>query len=83
MHSVIEYRLGITKLPGRRHRHHPQKYEHPGQAEQARKVKRSESGMILDPVAFKPDLLWVKDAHHLMKIHKIGGIPLSTVKILW
>jgi IMP dehydrogenase len=44
------------------------------QAEQVRKVKRSESGMILDPVTLSPSSL-VRDAHHLMKIHKIGGIP--------
>lgn len=44
------------------------------QAEQVRKVKRSESGMILDPVTLFPDSL-VKDAHYLMKIHRIGGIP--------
>jgi IMP dehydrogenase len=44
------------------------------QAEQVRKVKRSESGMILDPVTLYPSSL-VKDAHYLMKIHRIGGIP--------
>ena len=30
--------------------------------------------MIMDPVTLSPDAL-VKDAHHLMKTHKIGGIP--------
>ncbi len=44
------------------------------QAEQVRKVKRSESGMILDPITLYPESL-VKDAVLLMKIHKIGGIP--------
>lgn len=45
------------------------------QAEQVRKVKRSESGMIIDPVTLKEDAK-VSDALHLMKVHKIGGIPI-------
>ena len=45
------------------------------QAEQVRKVKRSESGMILDPVTLNFDTK-VKDALGLMKLHKIGGIPI-------
>jgi IMP dehydrogenase len=44
------------------------------QAEHVRKVKRSESGMILDPVQLDEHAL-VGDALHLMKEHKIGGIP--------
>lgn len=44
------------------------------QAEQVRRVKRSESGMILDPITLSPDST-VKDALLLMKAHKIGGIP--------
>ena len=44
------------------------------QANQVRSVKRSESGMILDPVTLTLDAK-VKDAHHLMYINKIGGIP--------
>ncbi|MFC5269099.1 IMP dehydrogenase [Adhaeribacter terreus] len=44
------------------------------QAEQVRKVKRSESGMILDPVTLNDDAL-VSDALRLMKENKIGGIP--------
>lgn len=45
------------------------------QAEQVRSVKRSESGMIIDPVTLKEDAL-VGDAHQLMKKFKIGGIPI-------
>ena len=45
------------------------------QAEQVRRVKRSESGMILDPVTMTADAL-VGDAQELMKRHKIGGIPI-------
>ncbi len=44
------------------------------QALQVRKVKRSESGMILDPVTLSEDAL-VSDALQLMKENKIGGIP--------
>ena len=44
------------------------------QALQVRKVKRSESGMILDPVTIAADAT-VADALLLMKENKIGGIP--------
>ena len=45
------------------------------QAEQVRKVKRSESGMIMDPVTLNESAK-VQDAIHLMKENKIGGIPI-------
>jgi IMP dehydrogenase len=45
------------------------------QAEQVRSVKRSESGMIVDPVTLTEDAL-VGDAMALMKQFKIGGIPI-------
>lgn len=44
------------------------------QAEQARKVKRSESGLILDPVTMGPDAT-IGEALRMMKENKIGGIP--------
>jgi len=44
------------------------------QAQLIRKVKRSESGMIIDPVTLGLDAV-VGDAEALMKEHKIGGIP--------
>jgi len=44
------------------------------QADQVRKVKRSESGMIIDPVTLHQNAI-VKDALQLMKSYKIGGIP--------
>jgi len=44
------------------------------QADKVRKVKRSESGMIKDPVTM-PVNSTVNDALDLMKEHKIGGIP--------
>ncbi len=45
------------------------------QAEEVRRVKRSESGMILDPVTLTASAL-VGDAQELMKKYKIGGIPI-------
>ncbi|GAB4253334.1 MAG: IMP dehydrogenase [Saprospiraceae bacterium] len=45
------------------------------QAEQVRKVKRSESGMIIDPVTMRVDAR-VGDALALMKQYSIGGIPI-------
>ena len=44
------------------------------QAQEVRKVKRAESGMILDPVTLKADAL-VGDAEKMMAEYKIGGIP--------
>jgi len=44
------------------------------QALEVRKVKRSESGMILDPITVKSDVL-VGDVLNLMAENKIGGIP--------
>src|SRR5699024_11181632 len=44
------------------------------QAAEVRKVKRSESGMIQDPVTLHESGL-VGDAFSIMKEHKIGGIP--------
>jgi IMP dehydrogenase len=45
------------------------------QAAQVRKVKRSESGLILDPVTLH-DSATLRDAHKLMTENKIGGIPI-------
>ncbi|MFN5931811.1 MAG: IMP dehydrogenase, partial [Sphingobacteriales bacterium] len=45
------------------------------QADQVRKVKRSESGLILDPVTLAEDAT-IGDALKLMKEDKIGGIPI-------
>ncbi len=44
------------------------------QAYQVRKVKRSQSGMILDPITLDVNAT-VSDAKSIMKEHKIGGIP--------
>ena len=44
------------------------------QAEKVKRVKRSESGMILDPVTLNANSL-VAEAKHCMKEYSIGGIP--------
>jgi IMP dehydrogenase len=48
------------------------------QAEMVRKVKRSESGMISDPITMRPDKT-VGDALDLMAEYRISGIPITTV----
>ena len=45
------------------------------QAMKVRKVKRAESGMIIDPVTLQVDAI-VSDAKNAMREHSIGGIPI-------
>ena len=45
------------------------------QAQEVRKVKRAESGMIIDPVTLPLNAI-VIDAKNAMRDHKIGGIPI-------
>jgi IMP dehydrogenase len=47
------------------------------QANKVRKVKRSENGMISDPVTLHENAL-IGDALQIMKEYKIGGIPVVT-----
>ena len=47
------------------------------QADMVRKVKRSESGMIVDPITISPDKT-VGDAHAMMAEYRISGIPVTT-----
>ena len=44
------------------------------QANEVRKVKRAENGMIINPITLRKDA-YVKDALDIMKEYKIGGIP--------
>lgn len=75
MDTVTDYRLAIAIARqggiGIIHKNMPIER----QAEQVRRVKRSESGMIVDPVTLTADAT-VADAKQLMKRHKIGGIPI-------
>lgn len=45
------------------------------QAEMVRKVKRADSGMIMDPITLGEEAT-VGEAHRLMSENKIGGIPI-------
>ncbi len=49
------------------------------QAQEVRKVKRSESGMILDPITLTLNAT-VGDAYKVMNENKIGGIPIIDKK---
>ncbi len=75
MDTVSEYRLAIAlaREGGIALLHKNMSIEE--QAEQIRLVKRSESGMIVDPVTL-PENASVREAQNLMKKHKIGGIPI-------
>jgi IMP dehydrogenase len=46
------------------------------QAVEADKVKKSESGMILDPITIVPDAT-IREAHQLMSKYRISGIPVT------
>ena len=47
------------------------------QAAEIDKVKRSESGMIVDPITIDPDAR-IGEAHELMGRYRISGIPVTT-----
>jgi IMP dehydrogenase len=51
------------------------------QAAEVDKVKRSESGMIVDPVTIAPDDL-ISDALEVMRRYKISGVPVTSGKRL-
>jgi IMP dehydrogenase len=51
------------------------------QASEIDKVKRSESGMIVDPVTMTPDQL-ISDALDVMRKYKISGVPVTKDKKL-
>lgn len=74
MDTITEYRLAIAmaRVGGIGIIHKNMSID--DQADQVRAVKRSESGMIIDPVTLTKDAK-VKDALHLMNVNRIGGIP--------
>src|SRR6201986_5568540 len=51
------------------------------QADEIDKVKRSESGMIMDPITLSPDHK-IADALELMRRYKISGVPVTKTKKL-
>jgi IMP dehydrogenase len=74
MDTVTEYKMAIAMAReggiGFIHKNMPIE----AQAEQVRKVKRSESGMIIDPITL-PESAVLADALRIMSEFKIGGIP--------
>ena len=74
MDTVTEYKMAIAMAReggiGFIHKNMPIE----AQAEQVRKVKRSESGMIIDPITL-PENAVLADALRIMSEFKIGGIP--------
>ncbi|MCS6940770.1 MAG: IMP dehydrogenase [Roseiflexus sp.] len=77
MDTVTEHRLAIAlaREGGVGFIHRNMSIE--AQAEMVRKVKRSESGMITDPITMGPDKT-VGDALDLMAEYRISGIPITT-----
>lgn len=75
MDTVTEFRLAIAlaKEGGIGIIHKNMTIE--DQADQVRKVKRSESGMIIDPITLGINAT-IGEALQLMKLHSIGGIPI-------
>ncbi|MFN3403423.1 MAG: IMP dehydrogenase [Cytophagaceae bacterium] len=74
MDTVTEYEMAIAMahLGGLGFIHKNMSIEK--QADQVKRVKRSESGMILDPITLNEDAT-LADALHIMEEYKIGGIP--------
>ena len=74
MDTVTEARLAIAMAQaggiGVIHRN----LEPEAQAEEVRKVKRFESGMVIDPITINPDAT-LAQALQLMRRHNISGIP--------
>ena len=74
MDTVTEYRAAIAmaRLGGIGIIHKNMDIE--SQCQQVRKVKKSESGIIIDPIYVHPDAT-LADAEALMKEFKISGVP--------
>jgi IMP dehydrogenase len=74
MDTVTEARMAIAMAQlggiGVIHRN----LEAPEQADEVRKVKKFESGMVVDPVTIQPGAT-LQEALHLMSRHGISGIP--------
>jgi IMP dehydrogenase len=74
MDTVTEYQAAIAmaRLGGIGIIHKNMDVE--SQALQCKKVKKSESGMIIDPVTIKPEQT-LQDAEDIMASYKISGVP--------
>ncbi len=76
MDTVSEYEMAIAMahMGGLSFIHKNMSVE--AQAEQVRRVKRSESGMIVDPITLNEDAV-LGEAKAIMRDYKIGGIPIT------
>jgi IMP dehydrogenase len=76
MDTVTEARMAIALAQegGLGFVHKALPIEH--QAEEIDKVKKSESGMIIDPITISPDAR-ISDALELMKKYRISGVPVT------
>jgi IMP dehydrogenase len=76
MDTVTESRLAIAmaRQGGLGFVHRSMSIER--QAEEVDRVKRSESGMIVDPVTISPDLS-VRDAMEIMSKYRVSGLPVT------
>ncbi len=76
MDTVTEARMAIALAQegGLGFIHKALPIEH--QAEEVDKVKKSESGMIIDPITIAPDAR-ISDALELMKKYRISGVPVT------
>ncbi|MDW8333178.1 MAG: IMP dehydrogenase [Bacteroidia bacterium] len=76
MDTVTEYRMAIAMAAeggiGILHKN----MSIDEQADQVRRVKRYESGLIIDPITLSPEAT-VRDAYRLMAEYKVGGIPIT------
>ena len=77
MDTVTEGRMaiGLARLGGMGVLHRNMPIEH--QAEEVDKVKRSEAGMIVDPITLPPTAT-LADAEALMARYRISGVPITT-----
>src|SRR3977135_2429536 len=76
MDTVTESRLGLAiARPGGR-RVLPRNMTIDRQGEEVDRVKRSESGMIVDPVTISPDIT-LRQALEIMTKYRISGLPVT------
>ncbi len=71
--TEVELAIALARMGGIGMLHKNMSIER--QAELIRKVKRSQSGLITDPITLHPDAT-IGDALRIMKEHRIGGIPI-------
>ncbi len=77
MDTVTESALAIAPGAGGRDRDHPQEHAGGCAAREVYKVKRSESGVILDPITLRPSDS-VSRAREVMHLHNVSGVPITT-----